>query len=306
MTVNSVDIAICTWNRAALLRQTLESVCKLRIPEGCVWRVIVINNNSTDNTDQVLESFRKRLPLVTATEPEQGHTIARNLAVKLSTADLIMWTDDDVVVSEDWVWRTVEAADRFPEAAFFGGPIRPNFPAGQPDWIDANWETLRGCFAERDLGDNPVVLDKTCLPYGANFSVRGDIQRANTFSNALGRRGDSCVGEDELELMRRLCDQGMTGRWVHEAPVHHMITPERASAGYVGAYFAGQGRILASRGNSWTTSRTSLWIQEYWHRVMYQLKRGITSSPVWLGHLARAGLAHGQRMQLKEMQVRQP
>ncbi len=298
MTVGSVDIAICTWNRADLLRQTLDSLCRLRVPDGCPWQAIVIDNNSNDSTGEVLDLFRDRLPLVTAVETKQGHTHARNLAVQKSVADLILWTDDDVVVSPDWLWNFVRVAHRFPEAAFFGGAIRPLFTNGQPDWIDTNWNTLRGCFAERDLGEEPIELDETRLPYGANFAVRGDIQRANLFSTSLGRRGTACVGEDELELLRRLCSQGMTGRWVPDAHVDHLIPPERASSKYVHDYFVGQGKILAAKGNPWTKSRTSLWVQEYWNRLMYQLKRGIAGSPVWLGHLARAGLARGQRLQI--------
>ncbi len=57
-----VTVAICTWNRASLLQRTLESLEKLKIPGDVGWRLIVVNNNSTDHTVEVVESFRNRLP----------------------------------------------------------------------------------------------------------------------------------------------------------------------------------------------------------------------------------------------------
>ncbi|MFO0455870.1 MAG: glycosyltransferase family 2 protein, partial [Planctomycetota bacterium] len=72
--IQSVDIAICTWNRSALLAQTLESLAKLRIPPGIQWRVLVVDNRSTDDTQDTLEAYADVLPLVILNEPEQGHT----------------------------------------------------------------------------------------------------------------------------------------------------------------------------------------------------------------------------------------
>ena len=48
-----VTVAICTWNRSALLRETLDQFTRLRIPPGVSWELLIINNNSTDATDEV-------------------------------------------------------------------------------------------------------------------------------------------------------------------------------------------------------------------------------------------------------------
>ncbi len=297
--VQSVDIAICTWNRAGLLRQTLESLRLLAVPDSLPWRVLVVDNHSTDNTRQVLDELAGRLPLTILTEPQQGHTFARNRAVAETTADLVMWTDDDVIVSPDWVAATVAAAAEYPEAVFFGGPIQAVFQQGMPAWIEENWETLRGCFAERNLGPVTVELNHERLPFGANFSVRGDVQRRCLFSTELGRRGGEVLGEDEIELMKRLLDQGHSGVWVPQAAVQHVIDDSRTTPEFVRDYFVGQGRALVMKGRPWTETRWRLWCSENWHRLMYQLARGLAPSPTWLGHLARSALARGQRLQLK-------
>src|SRR5215467_3645713 len=49
-----VTVAICTWNRAELLRQTLEQFTNITSPSGQTWELLVANNNCTDATDDVL------------------------------------------------------------------------------------------------------------------------------------------------------------------------------------------------------------------------------------------------------------
>jgi glycosyltransferase involved in cell wall biosynthesis len=292
--IQSVDIAICTWNRSVLLAQTLESLASLRIPFGIQWRVLVVDNRSTDDTQDTLEAYAEVLPLDILAEPEQGHTHARNRAVKASTADLILWTDDDVIVDPGWLEAYISAANRDSETDFWGGRIEPFFPGGRPRWISENWRQLAGCFAARDLGDQAVELTAGSLPYGANFAVRGDLQRKNLFNPKLGRRGSEVVGEDELEFLRRLLAQGHRGKWVPESRLQHVIPAERASPEYAFNYFVGQGEMLVAKGTPWSKSRWKLRWQYLWHQLNSETGRLFRPSPAWFAHLARAGLALGQ------------
>jgi glycosyltransferase involved in cell wall biosynthesis len=72
-----ITIAVCTWNRARLLEQTLHSFTQLQIPTGLAWEVVVINNNSPDGTAAVLESFVGKLPLRHFLETQQGTASAQ-------------------------------------------------------------------------------------------------------------------------------------------------------------------------------------------------------------------------------------
>ena len=83
------------------------------------------------------------------------------------------------------------------------------------------------------------------------------MQRANLFDPDLGRRADAVLGEDELELMRRLLAAGHQGRWVPGAVVEHLIPADRASAKYVYDYFVGQGRNLVLKGEGWARKLTN-------------------------------------------------
>jgi glycosyltransferase involved in cell wall biosynthesis len=304
--IQSVDIAICTWNRSALLAQTLESLVKLRIPSGIQWRVLVVDNRSTDDTQDTLEAYAEVLPLVILSEPEQGHTHARNRAVKASTAELILWTDDDVIVEPCWLETYLSAAIRDSDIDFWGGKIEPFFPGGRAKWISENWTQLAGCFAARDLGEQAIELTAESLPYGANFAVRGDVQRKNLFNPDLGRRGGEVVGEDELEFLRRLLAKGHRGRWVPQSRLEHVIPAERASTEYVFNYFVGQGAMLVAKGTPWSKSRWKLRWQYLWHQFHSETGRWFRPSPAWFAHLARAGLALGQWQALYRQQSGMP
>ena len=130
-----VTVAIGTWNRAELLDGTLRSLAQATIPAGVTWDVIVANNNCTDHTDAVLDAHAGSLPLSRLHVPRQGRSHALNAMVERLRGDLVLWTDDDVEVAGDWIASYVDAARRWPEAAFFGGRIVPRFLGEEPVWL---------------------------------------------------------------------------------------------------------------------------------------------------------------------------
>ena len=85
------------------MRQTLESFTGLAVPAATDWEILVVNNNCTDQTDQVIQAYQDRLPVRRAFEPRPGLSHARNRAIAEATGDYILWTDDDVTVSPNWL-----------------------------------------------------------------------------------------------------------------------------------------------------------------------------------------------------------
>jgi glycosyltransferase involved in cell wall biosynthesis len=293
-----VDIAICTWNRDALLAQMLDSVIKLLLPQSISLTVLIVDNNSSDHTASVIESFTAtmgtRASVVSLQESKQGHTFSRNNAIDASTGDLTLWTDDDVVLAPDWVVRYVAAAESDANAVFWGSVIEPTFSGARPAWIEQNWDHLKGCFAHRDLGDQPIDFHPTRLPYGANFAIRTDIQKEFRYATELGRRGNIVLGEDELDLFRRLLAAGHSGKWVPGAVVEHVIPNERATEKYVYDYFVGQGHALVANGEPWHIDAAKMKSETRAEYVKYKMKRAFADPKTWVSHMIRSALAHGQ------------
>ena len=142
-----VTIGICTYNRAESLRRTLDSLTALQMPKDVVWEILIVNNNSTDHTDEVIAEYRHRLPVRREFEPRPGKSNALNRAIDAANGEYILWTDDDVVVGPGWLTAYVDAFRRRPEAALFGGPITPKLKApGQP-WVAESFLGLAGAVA---------------------------------------------------------------------------------------------------------------------------------------------------------------
>lgn len=71
--MNSISVAICTWNRAKLLDQTLTQMRRLVVPAGVTWELLVVNNNCTDETDAVIERHETNLPIRRLFESRRGN-----------------------------------------------------------------------------------------------------------------------------------------------------------------------------------------------------------------------------------------
>ena len=170
-----VSVAICTWNRSDLLEQTLEQMRALVVPPGLSWELIVINNNCSDRTDDVIASFVGKLPIRGISETNPGHSHARNRAVAEARGDLILWTDDDVLVDSLWMSEHVAASRLHRDAGFYAGLIEPWFECDPPHWMSRHLRELSGVIVCVDHGTDmrPLKLDEGI--FGANLAVRRDL-----------------------------------------------------------------------------------------------------------------------------------
>src|SRR6516162_7977827 len=184
-----ITVAICTFNRAESLRRTLASLTAMRIPSDLAWEVVIVNNNSTDHTDEVIGEYVDRLPVRGEFEPRAGKSNALNRAIDVAKGDYILWTDDDVVVDAGWMTAYVDAFRRWPDAAVFGGRITPRYEAPVAKWVIESESVLFGPYAIRDFGDRVHPLsadDEGYFPYGANWAIRALEQRAFRYDPELG------------------------------------------------------------------------------------------------------------------------
>ena len=303
-------IAICTFNRAESLRRTLRSLAALRIPDHLDWEIVVVNNNCTDHTDDVIASFSDKLPVRHEFEPQRGLSWARNRAVHAAEGNYIVWTDDDVVVDPNWIAAYAQAFHQWPSAAVFAGPIVPRYVEPVPKWIvDSEAVLGRTVFAGCDLSDSVIPLSVNRIPWGPNFAIRMREQRANQYDTRLGHApGQSRRGE-EVEVMERIMCSGATGYWIPGAKVEHYSQPEHQTIEYVMRYFLISGETVAFREDTPASPLLFGVPRWLWRRFIegwlrYQICRHISPAPIWVGHLRDYRTAWGAIRQYRRMHIR--
>jgi glycosyltransferase involved in cell wall biosynthesis len=290
-----ITVAVCTFNRAESLRRTLNSLVEMQVPSDLSWEVLIVNNNSTDRTDDVINEFVGRLPVRREFEPRAGKSNALNRAIDGSKGDYILWTDDDVLVGANWLTAYVEAFRRWPEAAVFGGRITPRYEAPTEKWVIESEAVLEGPYAIRDFGDHARPLaadDEDHFPFGANWAIRAVEQRAFRYDPELGPVANRYRTHEEFDVIQRVLDSGATGYWIPEAMAEHCIGRDRQTLRYIAAYYEIWGETLAFR-TAAATAAMPFWFgipRRIWPRLLvwgllYRFCRFVSPAPIWVKYL---------------------
>jgi glycosyltransferase involved in cell wall biosynthesis len=228
-------VLLCTYNRADLLGETLDSLARTRVSD-LRWDVIVVDNNSTDDTRQVVTTRIDRfpVPLRYLFEPRQGKSNALNTGLAATDATLILFTDDDVRVSEGWVEASCRPMLDNPDLDYTGGPVMPVWERPCPPWLDDRRPDLWGTLAILDYGAERFVFEeRRRVPLGANMAVRRSlIDRIGGFDPDLGRRGNSLLGQEQAEFFCRSREIGARGVYVPEMSLHHHVPAKRLTRAY--------------------------------------------------------------------------
>jgi glucosyl-dolichyl phosphate glucuronosyltransferase len=243
-----ISVIVCTRNRAGPIVQLLDSMARLRVPDGLAWELLIVDNGSTDNTREVVERYADRLPIRYAREETPGLSNARNHGVRTARGRYLCWTDDDAEVDPEWLAAYAEAFERHPEAAVFGGRVIPRLDGLTPPWfarLVSRWP-VNNIVAERNFGDEPIPLDFSCdrVPWGVNYAIRAQEQRQHAYDPELGVSPTHRRSGEESQLMFEVMSGGATGWWVPGARVHHIFPARRQSRTYFREHFAAIGETL--------------------------------------------------------------
>lgn len=241
-----VSVVIGTYNRCGMLPRALESVLGQETG-GIHYEVIIVDNNSTDRTRQVIESFIERghANLRYIFEGRQGISYARNTGVESARAPIIAFTDDDVRVADDWVGNIKRAFDEHPEVDYVGGRVLPLWESEPPAWLTPrHWSPL----ALADYGDEPVYSDKEnpiCL-VGANLAFRRDaFRKYGPFSLDLQRVRDGIGSMEDHEYLIKVWRAGGRGLYLPELVVSAEVQAERTTKEYHRRWHTGHGHYYA-------------------------------------------------------------
>jgi len=242
--MTALTVAICTRNRARLLERTLASLAELDVPRDVEYRLIVVDNGSTDDTPRRCEQFADRLPLRHLVEDAPGLSHARNRALRVATGEYLVFTDDDVTVDPDWLASFVATARRWPEAAAFGGPIEPDFPFRPNADLMAAFPALATGFCGLDhrQAEGPLTLEQPI--WGANMAYTRRLIDGLWFDPALGRSPTSQRGGEEEAFVRQIRSRGGSVVWCPQMRLRHYVDPSRMTLDYLRTFYVGQGEEL--------------------------------------------------------------
>jgi glycosyltransferase involved in cell wall biosynthesis len=234
------SVVIATYNRAADLRDTLQSLAGLR-PQGA-WEVIVVDNNSTDATRAVVDEARAAFPaaLQYVFEKEQGRSPALNAGIRRAQGDIIVTTDDDVRVEPDWLDRAAEALGSL-GCDYVGGRVLPIWGGPRPAWLPDRGGKHWAVIALLDYGAEPIELGSR-VPLGVNMAFHRDaFDRTGPFDPHTGRKAGTLLGQEVREWCIRARTAGVRGCYAPDFVVRHIIPASRLNKTYFRRWFYWRG-----------------------------------------------------------------
>jgi glycosyltransferase involved in cell wall biosynthesis len=253
MKVTSASILICTYNRAELLRETLAALQALHQPPHCDVEIVIVDNNSSDETPLVIAEAAQRpgIPIVSAWEVKQGKSFALNLGLTTARGDIIALTDDDVWPDPEWLVRIV-ADFRTRDVTFVFGKVLPRWGRQPPpEILTTRADCIWGPLAIVDYGDVAATYLPDCagqrLPIGANLAfTRRSLCTIGGWRTDLGKVNGSLISGEDHEIFMRLRRHEMyVGYYDPAVVVRHFVPAERLTRSYFRRWFFWHGKTNA-------------------------------------------------------------
>lgn len=237
-----LTLAICTYNRAGYLNDTLADL-SVQTAEPDAFEILVINNNSSDHTETVCREFAGLHPELNfrcIIETKQGLSPARNRAAEEASYGMLLYIDDDVHVPKHFVQIALDYLAYNPGLKAGGGRIFVSFDEGDPDWIP---KELMPMFGLHDLGDAEKAYPRDNFPRGGNMLIHKKVfKQIGKFDPKLGRTGDHMYGSEEKAFFDRARKNGIKLYYLPKLELHHRIGPNRLTRDYIRKQSVGIGQ----------------------------------------------------------------
>jgi len=236
-----ITVILCTYNRCGSLAKVLNSLAVLTLPESVEWEVLVVDNNSSDQTRNVAENFSSRHPgrFCYLFEPQPGKSHALNAGIRKAQGDVLAFLDDDVTVEPTWL-HNLTAVLRNGEWAGTGGRIVAEWSRPVPRWLSLGSRSAMAPLVQFDLGD--VACELFEPPFGTNMAFRKSMfEKYGGFRTDLGPRPGSEIRSEDSEFGGRLLAAGERLRYEPSAVVYHPVQDNRIEKKYLLAWWFHKG-----------------------------------------------------------------
>lgn len=242
--MRTLSVIICTCNRSQSLSKTLDSLLHQKNNGAFDCEVIVIDNNSKDDTRKVVDSFVSLFQgkLNYVFEPTQGKPYALNRGIREAKGEIIAFTDDDVIIDPQWLKEILICFERH-DCDGVGGRVLPIYPTGTPRWIMENPRKIAGGVVICDFGDTVKKFEKSMEKFlGANWAFKKSVfETCGLFRTDL-YLGKTPLGED-TEFMERLIRYEKSLYYCGKAAVWHPVDKRRLTLRHIAQWNYTLGRL---------------------------------------------------------------
>lgn len=295
-----VSVAICTYNRAAMLADTLASFASQHGHCRATFELLVVDNNSTDGTAAAVAAFASAHPQLAVRcirETRQGLSHARNRAAHEAAGGIVVYCDDDVYFDSDVVDAYADAFRTDARMVAAAGRIDAHFEAARPAWLSD--ELLRP-YSITLYGNVPRQLQSNEQPVGANMAVRRDaIAATGGFNPRLGRDGRSLLSNEENHFFARLRQRGGTFLYLPAARVRHRIPAERLNEDWLVSRYYWQGisdAVLEAEAATFSRAAALRGALADLRKTIRMARPRRLDPKAWYWQIRRPGIAVGPRM----------
>ena len=236
-----ISVAICTYNRARFITKALDSLLNQSFNKD-LFEVIVVDNNSRDNTKELLTAYQKEhtsLNCRFVTETNQGVAFTRTRGAMEAKGEIVAYLDDDCMAESNWLNEITKFYDSHPEAMSTGGRIIPLYLTPIPKWFGKYFWGLVGNY---DQGKSVFQMKGVRYPSGANMHFRKTaFDKYGYFDGDLGRSGKSLMAGEEKAMYLKLINANEKIYYLPHVIVHHHVEENKFDKEYVKRHSMGIG-----------------------------------------------------------------
>jgi glycosyltransferase involved in cell wall biosynthesis len=238
-----ISVIICTYNRSVYIKDAMESLYHQTLSKNA-YEVIVVNNNSTDNTQQICEAFiasNNDAHFYYFNETQQGASFARNTGAAYAHSPLLCFMDDDAIADKDYLERIIHFFEQHTDAGGLGGRIIPRYIPREPKWMSHYVSSLVGHF---HYSDEVSVFAGNKYPLESNMIIRkADFDTIGGFNTALpGVVGTLRIGGEGKDFFFRLKELGRIIYYDPAIRVQHVVETVKLTREYMYRVASGIGR----------------------------------------------------------------
>lgn len=245
--MKQLSVIIPTKNRPVLLKRALKSLTNQTISQD-VFEVIVVDNGSTDNTADVVDSFKSKLKNIRYfMEPQPGLHAGRHKGCIVARSNFLVYADDDIEAFPTWL-QAIKDSFNDESVVLVGGKCLPQFEIDPPQWLNTMWSPnaegvrILGYLSLIDLGNTIKAINPFHV-FGCNFSIRRKVlMEAGGFNpDAMPQELIRLRGDGETAVSRYIKTKGYKALYNPLASVYHWVPVSRMTTEYFGLRSYNQG-----------------------------------------------------------------